>query len=283
MFEFVSDLEYLKLVGSCLVVWLAQPLVVTLDMFHLDFLVLVEFVVFVWVAEGLVGAELFFDHTLQHTIVRELLLQLIQLLAHLPLVFWLRKLFHPCLVQLGFLLFGSQSFLLFLLFKFFSLSFFVDVVLNNFQSVSWTVGLILAHKVNQIYLSVSLEDLDVVQLQSLLFLSLRLAHVLSVGVESFEKFSWRKEFADSCYGGALVIWPSEVLLLRLINLFDYSRVIAHDFLASLAHYAEQLQEELVLVRLFLREHAQIIFQLRLLTCERVLHHFLHRGGWLVVS
>ena len=196
MLEFISDLKYLKLVGTGLVVWLAQPLAFTLDMLHLDFFVLVELVVFVWVAEGLVGAEFFLDHALQHTIVRELLLQLIKLLAHLPFIFWLRKLLHPCFVQLGFLLLGSQSFLLFLLLKFFCLAFFIDVVLNNFESVSWPAGFVFAYKVNQVHLSVSLENLHVVQLQGLLLLSLRLAHVFSVNVEPFEKLSWRKELTD---------------------------------------------------------------------------------------
>lgn len=40
------------------------------------------------VLEGLVGFELLFNHSLDHAIVRELLLELLQLAAQLPFVFW---------------------------------------------------------------------------------------------------------------------------------------------------------------------------------------------------
>ena len=80
-------------------------------MLHLLLLILVELVVLNRVAERLISSELFFDHALEHTIVRELISQLHQLLTNLPLVIGLRKLSDASLVEFCFLFLCFEVFL----------------------------------------------------------------------------------------------------------------------------------------------------------------------------
>ena len=94
----VIVLEPFKMVVTLLKVRLGKALFVLLDMLHFLFFLLVELVILDGVAERLIGLELFFDHTLEHAIVRELTLQLHQLFAHLPFVVWLSKFFDSLLV-----------------------------------------------------------------------------------------------------------------------------------------------------------------------------------------
>ena len=123
-----------------------------------------EFVVLDWIAECLIRSELFFDHPLQHTIVRELTLQLHQLLAHLPFIIRLGKLSDPSLIQFCFLLLCLEICLPLALF--FSLFFLFpfNVVTDDPRAIFWLLFGRL-DPVNEVNLSLFRLDLHVVVLQ----------------------------------------------------------------------------------------------------------------------
>lgn len=80
-------------------------------MLHLDFLSLVVLVILLWIPEGLVGLELLSDHPLDDSVMWELFLKLKELLALLPHVVGLCKLFQLLLVELCLRFLGFKSLL----------------------------------------------------------------------------------------------------------------------------------------------------------------------------
>ena len=135
-------------------------------MFHLLFVLDVVLVILVRVAERLVRCELLLDHPLQHSVVRELLLHVEQLLPDLPLVVGLGKLIDPCLVELSFFLLGKLFLvgLPFFLFEFLTL--LVNSLLDDCETVLWA-GLFLWREVNQVHLALILADFSIVKLERL--------------------------------------------------------------------------------------------------------------------
>lgn len=140
-------------------------------MLHLLLLILVELVVLNRVAERLIRSELFFNHALQHTIVRELILQLHQLLANLPLIIRLRKLCDASIVEFCFLLLCFEVFLPLALSFSLSLLFLLNLVSNHPRTIR---GLVFGRRdpVNEVNLSLLWLNLHVVVLERALLLRL---------------------------------------------------------------------------------------------------------------
>lgn len=111
-------------------------------MLHFDFFILLELIILHGVAESLICSELFFDHALEDAIMRELLLELLQLLTDLPSISWLRQLFHALCVELGLRLLGEDCLLPLPLFKFLSGLFIIDILLNDRHAVLRTVDFV---------------------------------------------------------------------------------------------------------------------------------------------
>ena len=140
-------------------------------MLHLLLLILVELVVLSRVAERLICSKLFFDHALQHTIVWELILQLHQLLANLPLIIRLRKLCDTSIVEFCFLLLCFKVFLLLALSFSLSLLFLLNFVTNHPRTIR---GLVFGRRnpVDEVNLSLFGLNLHVVVLERALLLRL---------------------------------------------------------------------------------------------------------------
>jgi hypothetical protein len=73
----------------------------------LDIFIFVVNIVLLGVPEYLVCAELFLDHSLENSVVRELLIKFLQNFSFFPFIFRLRKIFQVLRVKLFFLLFSS--------------------------------------------------------------------------------------------------------------------------------------------------------------------------------
>ena len=101
MFEFVFNLKETKFGLSVLIVASDNTLLRYLKMFHLLLFLLVVLIIFIGIAEGLISLELFFNHPLQDSVMRELFLHLKEFLSNFPLVFGLGQLIYPFFVQLG--------------------------------------------------------------------------------------------------------------------------------------------------------------------------------------
>ena len=82
----VLDFELLKFVSSLLVIWSLEALTFVFVMLHLFLFIVMVDIIFVWVTESLVCSELLLNHALQHSIMREFLLQLNKLFANFPFV-----------------------------------------------------------------------------------------------------------------------------------------------------------------------------------------------------
>ena len=87
----ITFLEALQFCLSCCVIWFSEPFFLHLDSLWLLISVAIDIVLF-RVSEHLIFLELFLDHTLNDTIVRELALQGHELFANFPFVFRFSKL-----------------------------------------------------------------------------------------------------------------------------------------------------------------------------------------------
>lgn len=103
--------------------------------------------------------------------MRELFLQLKQLLAFLPLVVWLRESLEVRLVKLSLGFLGLNSFDTFAFLLLFGHASVVDVFLDDTEGVK-SVDFVSWHEVNQIQLAVAMRDLYNVKSKWLLSLGL---------------------------------------------------------------------------------------------------------------
>ena len=104
-------------------------------MFHLLVLFLIVLVVFIRISERLIIFEFLLDHSLEATIVGELLLHLEQFVSGFPLVLRLRDFLQSLLVELRLGLLGGKFFLSLLLFELRCLPLIVGVLLNHRKAI----------------------------------------------------------------------------------------------------------------------------------------------------
>ena len=113
-------------------------------MLHLLVLLLIVLVVFIRISERLIIFEFLLDHSLEATIVGELLLHLEQFVSGFPLVLRLRDFLQSLLVELRLGLLGGKFVLSLLLFELGSLPLIVCLLLDHGNAiwalfVGWSV------------------------------------------------------------------------------------------------------------------------------------------------
>ena len=164
MVFFVLSAELFQLLGSVIIVMLLKAFFINDQVLHLDLLILLVLIVFDRVAECLVCSEFFLDHALNDSVMRELLLQIKQLLANLPLIRRFSQLFNALLVQLGLLFLGKDLFLPLLLFFPLDRGLVINIFLNGSCAILRFVY-IDGDIVNEVSLAIILTHLNIIELE----------------------------------------------------------------------------------------------------------------------
>ena len=178
-------------------------------MLHLLVLFLIILVVFIRISERLIIFEFLLDHTLEATIVWELLLHLEQFVSSFPLVLRLRNFLKSLLVELSLGLLGGKFVQSLLLFELRSLPLVVCLLLDHSKAiralfVGWRV-------VNQIILTLTLRFRLVIELKYLLFFRLGIVNVVSVQSQTLQEVLGFEKVRDQVPCHVLLGWVGKLL------------------------------------------------------------------------
>ena len=178
-------------------------------MLHLLVLLLIVLVVFIRISERLIIFEFLLDHTLEATIVGELLLHLEQFVTSFPLVLRLRNFLKSLLVELCLGLLSGKFVQSLLLFELRSLPLVVCLLLDHSKAIrtlfiGWRV-------VNEIILTLTLRFRLIIELKDLLLFRLGIINVVPMQSQTLQEVLRLEKVRDQVSCHVLLGWVGKFL------------------------------------------------------------------------